>query len=267
METAICAPLMDHQRPFGVIQLDVRRPARGRFTREDVDLLSVFASQVSLALEHLRMGQQQRRAFESTITALLYSLTLKDPDAAAHSERVQAVAIELGRHLGLSADELEVLRVAALLHDLGKQGVSDEVLFKPDRLTDAEREEMSRHAALTQDILDKIVYPEHLRDVPRIAAWHHEKMDGTGPFRISGDSLPMACRILAVADVFDALLSQRVYRDPMPPKAVLAILKRGRGTEWDTRVVGAVQARVGDLLVKVYGSAAAESGEGLDRAA
>ena len=75
METAICAPLMDRQKPFGVIQLDIRRPGRGSFTRDDVDLLSVFASQVSLALEHLRMSQQQRLAFESTISALLHSLT------------------------------------------------------------------------------------------------------------------------------------------------------------------------------------------------
>ena len=267
METAICAPLMDRHKPFGVIQLDIRRPGRGNFTRDDVDLLSVFASQVSLALEHLRMSQQQRLAFESTISALLHSLTLKDPESARHSERVQAVAIDLGRHLGLSADELEVLRVAALLHDLGKQGVSDTVLFKPDTLTDEEREEMSRHAAHTQEILDKIIYPEHLRDVPRIAAWHHEKLDGTGPFGIAGGDLPFESRILAVADVFDALISQRVYRDPMPPGAVLAILKRGRGTHWDQRVVAAVQDRIEELLARVYGSASSEPDEGVSKAA
>jgi len=269
METAICAPLMDSREPFGVIQLDVRRPARGRFTREDVDLLSVFASQVGLALEHLRMYQQQRRAFESTLSALVHSLTLKDPEAAHHSERVQAVAVELGRTLGLDANDLETLRVASLLHDLGKQGVRDEVLFKPERLTDEEREEMSLHAAHTQNILDKIVYPEELRDVPRVAAYHHEKLDGTGPFGIAGEDIPLAARIISVADVFDALLSPRVYKQPLPPDEVLAMLDQGRDVDWDPRVVDALRLRLPAVMASVYAAPDATAGgeEDLPRAA
>lgn len=260
METAICAPLMDSRAPFGVIQMDVRRPVRGRFTREDVDLLSVFAGQVGLAIEHLRMFQQQRRAFESTIHALLQSLTLKDPECARHSERVQALSLEIGRQLGFAEVDLEVLGVAALLHDLGKQGVRDEVLFKADRLTDEEREEMGLHAAHTQTILDQIVYPVELRDVPRIAAYHHEKLDGTGPFRISGSDIPLAARVIAVADVFDALLSPRVYKEPLPLPRVLEILARGKGVDWDARIVDLV-AHGADLLMEhVYGQDDEESG-------
>ncbi len=267
LETAICAPLMDSRQPFGVIQMDIRRPARGRFSREDVDLLSVFASQVGLSLENLRLHQQQRRAFESTINALVHSLTLKDPEAAAHSERVQSVAIELGRRLGLDAQDLEVLRVAALLHDLGKQGVRDEVLFKPERLTDAERDEMAQHAAHTQNILDKIVYPEALQDVPRVASYHHEKLDGTGPFGVLGDDIPLTSRILSVADVLDALLSPRVYKEPLPPAQVLEILDRGKDADWDPRVVDAARASLDGLLANVYARPAGDGGENLSEAA
>ncbi|HEV2104613.1 MAG TPA: HD domain-containing phosphohydrolase [Candidatus Eisenbacteria bacterium] len=261
METAIAAPLMGSRQPFGVIQLDVRRPAKGRFTKEDMDLLSVFASQVGLALEHLQMHQQLGRAFQSTINALVHSLTLKDPASASHSERVQAVAGTIGRALGLGTTELEILSVAAILHDLGKQGVRDDVLFKPGRLTDAEREEMDQHAAHTQDILDMIEYPEELHDVPRIAAYHHEKLDGTGPFGVAGDAIPIAARIISVADVFDALLSPRVYKEPLPPAQVLDILERGKDVDWDARVVDALRGNVQEILGELYGRS---DGAGLD---
>lgn len=253
LETAICAPLMGSRAPFGVVQLDIRRPAKGVFSREDLDLLSVFASQAGLAFEHLRMHQQQRRALQSTINALVHSLTLKDPESARHSERVQAVALAIGRALLLPGIEMEKLSVAAILHDLGKQGVRDDLLFKPDRLTDAERYEMSLHAAHTQTILDMIEYPEELRDVPRIAAYHHEKLDGTGPFGVGGDDIPVQARVISVADVFDALLSPRVYKDPLTPRVVLGILDRGRGSDWDDEAIDALHRVVVDVLVEVYG--------------
>ncbi len=252
MQTAICAPLTGVGRTFGVIQLDVRGHNSGYFTREDVDLLSVFASQVSLALDHLRLFQQQRGAFQSTINALVHSLNLKDPDTAEHSERVQAVSLEIGREMGLSEPALEILSVASLVHDLGKQGVRDEVLFKPDRLTPEEREEVALHAAHTQNILDKIEYPEHLGEVPRIAAYHHEKLDGTGPFGIKGGDIPQQARIISVADVFDALVSPRVYKRPLPVEKVLGILDRGRGVDWDPEVVGALRHVVPRLLAMIY---------------
>jgi putative nucleotidyltransferase with HDIG domain len=257
LQTAICAPLLGVGRTFGVLQLDIRGGGTGVFTREDADLLTVFAHQVSLALDHLRLFQQQRRALQSTINALVHSLDLKDRQTAEHSERVQAVALEIGRELGLSDTELEVLSVAAILHDLGKQGIRDEVLFKPDRLTPQEREEVARHAADTQDILDKIEYPDHLRDVPRIAAYHHEKLDGRGPFGIKGDDIPLESRIISVADVFDALMSPRVYKQPLPVEKVMGILNQGKDVDWDPLVLKALRHVVPRLVSTVYASLAA----------
>jgi HD domain-containing protein/GAF domain-containing protein len=258
LETAICAPLMGSRFPFGIIQLDIRSPGKGRFTRADVDLLSVFAGQVGLALEHLRLAKQQRRALHSTINALMYSLTLKDPEAAHHSERVQAISLELGRRLGLSIPEMESLSVAAILHDLGKQGVRDEVLFKPGRLNEAESAEMAQHAEHTQSILDMIEYPEELRDVPQIAAYHHEKLDGTGPFGIEGSEIPVQTRIISVADVFDALVSPRVYKDPLSPPMAIDILQKGRDRDWDGGVIDALTASLPAVMKTIY--AAAPSG-------
>lgn len=253
LETAIIAPLMSKGRSFGILQLDVRRPVKAHFTPEDMQMLSVFASQVSLSLEHLWVHRQQQLAFQSTIAALVHSLTLKDEDTAKHSARVQRIAQHIGRQMGLGAVETEVLSTAALLHDLGKQGVSDEVLFKTGKFTPEERQEMELHAAHTQGILDMIQYPSHLWDVPRIAAYHHEKLDGTGPFGIAGEDIPMAARVIAVADVFDALASARRYRAALPPAEVLAKLEQGKGTEFDPAIVDALAAVLDEVMLEVYG--------------
>jgi putative nucleotidyltransferase with HDIG domain len=250
---------MHRGEPFGIIQLDIRKPGKGVFAKKHLDLLSVFAMQVSLALDHLHLFHQQRRALQSTIAALVHSLNLKDPETAHHSERVQAVSLAIGRELGLPDLEMEALGVAALLHDLGKQGVRDEVLFKPEALSAEERSEMARHAEHTQNILDKIEYPDHLRDVPKIAAYHHEKMDGSGPFGIPGDEIPRASRIISAADVFDALMSPRAYKRALPIGEVVKILERGKGTTWDRDVIHALRQSIPELEATIYSS--------LDRAA
>lgn len=253
IKTALCAPLTSRDEAFGVMQLDIRHPATGAFTRKEVDRLTVFAHYVALVLDNHRLYQEHRRAFESTIDALVHSLSLKDPDSAHHSERVRDVALHVGRTLGLAGVQLESLGVAAILHDMGKQGIRDEVLLKPGKLSESEREEMSQHAEHTQGVLDRIAYPRHLSNVPLLAAYHHEKMNGTGPYRIAGRDIPIQSRIISVADVFDALISARVYKEPMAPEQVLAILERGKGTEWDADVVDGVRNSLSRILVEVYG--------------
>ena len=243
IETAICAPLVGRAGAFGVVQLDVRQPAEGMFTSRDVEVLVLIANHLGLALDNARLSQQQRRAFESTIHALVHSLSLKDPETAAHSERVQAIALMLGREYGLDPVELEALGVAAILHDTGKQAIADEILFKPGRLSQDEIAEVSRHAAHTQGILDKIVFPDHLRHVPRLAAYHHEKMNGSGPYQIPGEQIPIPTRMIAVADAFDALHSTRTYKEAKPLDEVLAILEKGRNQDWDGNII--------DLMVKI----------------
>jgi HD-GYP domain-containing protein (c-di-GMP phosphodiesterase class II)/pSer/pThr/pTyr-binding forkhead associated (FHA) protein len=251
IETAICAPLAGTEKPFGVLQIDIRFPGKGVFTSRDLDLLTLFAAHVSLVLENLQLYQEQRRALESTINALVHSLSLKDPETAHHSERVQKVAMRIGREMGLTEDELEILSVASILHDTGKQGVRNEVLFKPGKLTPEESEEIAGHAEHTQGILDRIAYPEHLKTVPLIAAYHHEKMNGKGPYGISGDQIPVQARIIAVADAFDALASKRAYKEAKPLSEVMRILDKGRDHEWDGCVVDALERVAQELAIEL----------------
>ena len=111
---------------------------------------------------------------------------------------------------------------------------------------------MDLHAAHTQGILDMIEYPAELWDVPRVAAYHHEKMDGSGPFGIDGDKIPLTARVISVADVFDALATDRPYRAAMPLSEVFALLDRGAGRDWDVSVIAALRDALPDILTEVY---------------
>jgi HD-GYP domain-containing protein (c-di-GMP phosphodiesterase class II) len=253
IEAAICAPLRSMNRTFGAIQVDIRPLGKGMFNKHDVDFMAVLASYVSLVLENRRLYQQQRRAMESTINALVHSLSLKDSDTAGHSERVQAVSLILGEGLGLTAEDLEILSFAAILHDMGKHAVRNDVLFKASRLTEEENHEISQHANHTQSILDKIYYPEHLRSIPLVAAYHHEKIDGSGTYGISGDQIPIGSRIISVADAFDALASKRSYKEPMPLPLILETLNQDRNEQWDGRVIDTLEKSIPRIIREVYG--------------
>jgi HD-GYP domain-containing protein (c-di-GMP phosphodiesterase class II) len=253
IRTAICAPLISREVPFGVLQLDIRHPDKGTFGRKDVDRLALFANYVALVLDNLRLFNDQEEAFESTIRALVHSLSLKDLDTALHSERVQKVAEHLGRALNVSGTELEILSVAALLHDMGKHGIHDDILLKPARLSEAEQSEMSRHSVLTQGVLDKVRFPAQLKSVPLIAAYHHEKIDGSGPYGLRGDAIPLQARIISVADVFDALVSARAYKTPLALPKAMAILEAGQDREWDREVVQLLKSELKAIAEEVYG--------------
>jgi len=111
---------------------------------------------------------------------------------------------------------------------------------------------MMSHTELTQSILDQIFYPAPLKSVPQLAAYHHEKMNGSGPFKIPGSSIPIQSRIISVADAFDALVSARVYKKALPPEQVLAILEQGRNLEWDGEIVDCLKANLTEIMAAVY---------------
>jgi len=252
VDTAISAPLSGVGDPFGVVQLDVRKQAGKVLGTEDLDRLTAYATHIGFALDNLRLHQEQQRAFESTVQALVHSLSLKDEDTARHSQRVQTVSMRIGERLDLDARELEVLSVAALVHDLGKQGVRDDLLWKPGRLTDDERHEIAEHAHHTEDILTHIAWPHHLREVPVVAAYHHERMDGQGTYRIPGEEIPLAARIISVADVFDALATPRAYKEALSYPEICDIFRDGTGTQWDPEVVGVLFEIGPSLVASVY---------------
>jgi len=214
----------------------------GPFTEDDEDFLQALGAQIQLAIENSTLYQEIKELFESMIEALASTLDARHPTTAGHTVRVRNYSLAIAREMGYSEEDLEILNYAALLHDYGKIGVPEAILTKPGRLTDPEYEMMKRHAAYTLDILGKIKFGKRFREVPNIAGHHHEKVDGTGyPDGLSGEQMHPMSKIMAVADVFDAITSIREYRDPADPDEVLEILKRDAGSHFDPECVAAFE--------------------------
>ena len=181
---------------------------------------------------------QTEAAYTGAIRALATALDARDPYTAGHSDRVSVLSVAIGRTLTLSADDLEVLRLGALLHDIGKIGVPDDVLRKPGALTDAEFDAIKQHPVLGARILRSV--PFLARHIP-IVELHHERPDGRGyPTGLRGDDIPLAARIVHVADAYDAMTSARAYRGARPSGDALRELWRCAGTEFHAEIVGAL---------------------------
>lgn len=171
-----------------------------------------------------------------TITTIVNLIDAKDSYTEGHSRRVSAYSVSLARELGFSGRELEDLRKVALLHDIGKVGVSDLVLNKPGRLTTEEFAAMKLHTVIGSDIIKSVTTIPSLYTGVRN---HHERYDGNGyPDGLSGENIPFNARIIAVADAYDAMTSTRVYRKLLPNERVMAELERGAGTQFDPVVAG-----------------------------
>ena len=180
------------------------------------------------------------RAGEQLAAAMLLAetLDLRDVATARHSETVGRYAERIAHHLGLRPDQIERVRVAGVLHDIGKLGISDAVLLKPGRLEAHEWQEIRRHPELGARILEHA----NLRDVASWVLSHHERIDGTGyPRALAGESIPLEGRILAVADAYEAMTADRPYRRALTTSEARAELRRGAGTQFDPRVVRAFE--------------------------
>jgi putative nucleotidyltransferase with HDIG domain len=181
---------------------------------------------------------ETRAAYIGAIRALAAALDARDPYTAGHSERVSAYSVLIARELQLPESDVDVIRLGALLHDIGKIGVDDTVLRKPAPLTAEEFEQIKRHPGLGARILRQV--PFLAPHIP-IVELHHERPDGQGyPFGLRGDDIPIAARIVHVADAFDAMTSARAYRPARPASIALEELRRCAGTDFDTECVDAI---------------------------
>ncbi len=182
-------------------------------------------------------AQKIRASFFNAITALAYALEAKDVYTSGHSQRVTEVSVTIAKHLGLPKETIEKIRLAGLVHDIGKIGIRESVLNKPGNLTEEEYEHIKLHSETGERILKPIVDDEEILKAVR---HHHERYDGTGyPDGLKGEQVPRLARIIAVADTFDAMTSERPYRKALTKEAACAEVERCRGTQFDPQAADA----------------------------
>jgi len=192
-----------------------------------------------------------------TIEALSLAIEAKDHNTHAHLRRVQTYALRIGADLGLNQSELDAIRAAAMLHDIGKLAVPEQILSKPGRLTPEEFDKMKIHPAVGAEILDRVHFPYPV--VPIVRS-HHEKWDGSGyPDGLKGEAIPLGARILSAVDCFDALTSERPYRRAISPEDAMSHLKKESGRAYDPRVIERLEQRYVELEEVVNGSANGKS--------
>jgi HD-GYP domain-containing protein (c-di-GMP phosphodiesterase class II) len=239
VRSIMCAPIASAKTVYGVVYVDTYRSLR-KEDEDALDWLVAVTRQAGMVMDNLMLVEEQRTMLESTIRALAASIDARDGLTAGHSARVAHYSVGTAEALGLSEEERYTLYYAALLHDYGKIGVDDAVLKKPGSLTPEEYEHIKLHPRFTFDILSKIDFPPDMKDLALMAASHHERMDGEGyPWGLTGDQIPLAGRIMAIADVYDSLTRKRHYREPMAMEEVLAHLEEGRGDRFDPEVLDA----------------------------
>ena len=233
----LCIPLTLRDRPIGVITV-LRDDASRAFTEDDELLLGSIGSQVGVAIENYRLNLDVERTYLETIMALALAVEAKDPYSAGHSKRVGVYATKIAEEMGLGQDMIRTLNDAGVLHDIGKIGVKDDVLLKPGPLTPEERKVMQQHSVIGEAIVKPV---RSLGKVVPLVRHHHERFDGQGyPAGLKGEAIPLGARILAVADAYDAMVTDRPYRRRLSLEEAKAEFKRGAGAQHDPVVVDAL---------------------------
>lgn len=224
--SVLVAPLLDQNRKLvGAVQLLNKK--HGFFTLEDAQLLASFSGYIVVALDNMRFLEERQALLRSTMYALTGAIDAKDPVTVGHSYRVTYYALKMARALHLGEQDIDTLEYASYLHDVGKIGISDMVLQKKERLTADEFAIIRKHPEFTKQILRNIIFSPENRNIPDIAGSHHEFLDGSGyPAKLRGDQINILSRIIAVADIYDALVSfDRPYKKHLTASQACAILQ------------------------------------------
>ncbi|MEA3560782.1 MAG: HD domain-containing protein [Candidatus Omnitrophota bacterium] len=231
----LCVPLVHSEKVIGVIAINDKDKNGGRFNQDDVILLSNLSAQTATAIENARLSEDIERTYFETITALAMAVEAKDPYTRGHSNRVVGYCMMLAENFGLSDEEKEVLKEAALLHDIGKIGISDAILRKPGPLTKDEYELVKKHTIIGENIMKPIKRLSNLCDLVR---HHQEWVNGEGyPDGLTGKELSVSVKILMVADSYDAMISDRPYRKALSVEQAKEELIKYSGTHFGKDIV------------------------------
>ena len=232
--SVMIVPLKIREKVFGALTANIRR-GDARFSEKDLYYLSFMAQSAAQSIENLALYENIYENLFATLYAFVNAVEARDLYTREHSSRVTGISLLLGKQLGCSGEELDILNFAGHLHDIGKIGIRDDILLKPGRLTSQEFEKIKEHPVIGANILAQLGMWEKERQIIRC---HHERFDGTGyPDGLKGDQIPFLARILSLADAYDAMASDRAYRKRMEEELILKIIREGAGTQFDPDVV------------------------------
>lgn len=231
----MAAPMIHGNSIAGVLYVDKSQNGGQPFRESFLDIMEMFANHTAVAIENSRLYGRIQKHFLATVEALATALEYKDPYTEGHSKRVQKYSVFIAREMGLDSPEIENLKYAALLHDIGKIGIEDSILQKTMKLSEEEYSKIREHTSMgarligpVQLLIDKIPAVRH----------HHERWDGKGyPDGLTGEAIPLQARIIAVADAYDAMTSRRSYRDAMTSGKAISEILGNSGTQFDPAVV------------------------------
>jgi len=252
-KTLICSPLIVKNEVIGTITV-VNKSDGSTYSNEDLGLLSTIAAQASIAIKNAMLYDEQQKTYLNTIHALVSAIEASDSYTRGHSERVTKYSVTIAKKIGLSPERLKIMERAAILHDIGKIGINLTLLHKVGKLTPEDIEELQQHPNIGLRILEPI---EFLVDVRLCIAQHHERFDGKGyPNKVSGDQLLLESRILAVADSFDAMTSDRPYRKALALDVAVKELVDNCSTQFDPAVVPVFVELLGNGAFPYFSTAA-----------
>ena len=241
LRSILCVPLKSKENTIGIIYVD-HSLMSGLFTTDDLDLLTAVASSASVAIENAGLYEDLEQskvdlevAYDTTLEGWAKALELRDQVTEGHTRRVTQLTVRLAASMGINGHELNHIRRGALLHDIGKMGIPDQILLKPGPLTIKEYATMKMHPIFAYEMLSQIAFLKPALDIPYC---HHERWDGSGyPRGLKGEQIPLAARIFSVVDVWDALHSNRPYRKEWPMERILQYLTKQAGSQFDPSVV------------------------------
>ena len=232
----ICVPVKVKEKTIGVLEA-INKKGKGRFNKEDLSLLTSLADQVAIALDNSRLYQELEEMFFQTAESLADAIEKRDSHTGGHTQRVTLYSQAIAKYLRLTPLERKWLKITSVLHDIGKIGIEDDILKKPKPLSPEEFHIIKRHSNMGVEIIEHI---RQLREIIPGVKYHHEQVDGKGyPDGLRGEDIPILAKIVAVADTYDAMTTDRPYRKAKDKKMAIDELKRCSGTQLDKKVVEA----------------------------
>jgi putative nucleotidyltransferase with HDIG domain len=242
-------PLKIREKIFGVLTARVTA-SPNRFTEKDLYYLSFMTNKAAYTIENLALYENIYENLFSTLYAFVKTIEARDPYTQQHSSRVTSIAVAIGKEMRCTNEELDILNFSGMLHDIGKIGIRDDILLKPGRLTAEEFEKIKEHPAIGASIVEQLGLWDREKEIIRC---HHERWDGAGyPGGLNKENIPILARILSVADVYDAIASDRAYRKKMEEERILKIINEGAGAQFDPNVVDVFNKLYEDGIILEY---------------